>query len=119
MTAFPAPRLSAYLSSNFSAGGNLNTEFFLGRLTWTTRRIRYFGGLALGKSAPHALNILVFQPALAGRLREGVGGIAIRARGVELSVAADLTNIDSLRRRTATVSLRFPLVRSDRKHFVP
>lgn len=91
-----------------SAGGNLGTVFWTTRIERTLASNRLFGGVARGRSRTEVFNT-GFGSRSETALDEVFVGFAMPVGGAELMLVADALNLDTVRRRTLTMALKFAL----------
>ena len=91
-----------------SAGGNLDTAFWTARVERAVASMRLFGGMARGRSRTEVFNT-GFGSRSETDLHEVFLGFAIPVGSAELTLVADALNLDTVRRRTLTMAVKFAL----------
>ena len=105
----PWPSVLVEIAGLRSAGGNLGTRSYSSRIDWVDARGRIFIGGAHGHTTPQAVDIVTGARLPDSTTREWFAGAAIPVWGGELSVSIDEQRTEGSRRRTLSVSLRWPL----------
>ena len=91
-----------------SAGGNLDTAFWTARVERTVASMRLFGGMARGRSRTEVFNT-GFSSRSETDLHQVFLGFAMPVGSAELTIVADALDLDTVRRRTLGVALKFAL----------
>ncbi len=105
----PGRRLATDFTYAHSVGGNVGTEFFAGRFDVNVRKITVLSGFALGRATPEIFNVNVGRAPLQRDLREGFIGFRAPLSRFDLTVVADVLNLEATHKRSLTVSLKLPI----------
>ncbi len=105
----PARRLATDFTYAHSAGGNVGTEFFAGRFDVNVRKITVLSGFAVGRATPEIFNVNVGRAPLQRDLREGFVGFRAPLSRFDLTLVADILNLNATHKRSLTVSFKLPI----------
>ena len=102
-------RVSVEGGYSFSAGGNMETRFWLTRVALEGKHARIFSVVALGHSAPQVFDVGVGLAGPPAALRDFCLGTSIPVSRFELTTAWEFTRTGIVNRQSLTVSIKLPL----------
>lgn len=103
----PLPPLLLELGAARSAGGNLGTRSWTGRVDWVDARVRAYAGYSRGLTTPQVVDLVAGTRLPDTRTRQAFAGAFVPIGSFEIGLAFDQLRTPSSRRRTVGVSVRW------------
>jgi hypothetical protein len=107
--AQPLPSMLVEVGAAKSWGGNLNARYYTGRMDWVESRWRGFLGYTHGRTTPLAVDVFTGTRLPDAISRQWFVGVIVAVSRGEIGFAFDELRSEVSRRRTWTVTFKWPL----------
>ena len=107
LTVYPSPTLGLRLNYHRSTGGNVDSNFFSGRVDVTTKWCGLLAGFLVGQTSPERLNLIPQGPG-AVQVQEFYVGASVPVGRQEVTVIFDVAEVEGVHKYSAIVVWKIP-----------